>query len=153
MTQRLVVVVEDEVTIAAAIAARLRAEGFRVELAYDGPSGVQLVTRVQPDLVVLDVMLPGLDGLEVCRLIQRERPVPVVMLTARDSEADLLVGLNVGADDYVTKPFSPRELVARINAVLRRVHRQDPASARYGWAPSSSTRIPAAYGAATPTCT
>ena len=116
-------VVEDEETIASAIAARLRSEGFEVEVAADGVAGVALCEKVRPDLVVLDLMLPGLDGLEVCRRIQRDRPVPVVMLTARDSETDMLVGLAVGADDYLTKPFSPRELVARIHAVLRRMER------------------------------
>ncbi len=116
-------VVEDEEPIAAAVAARLRSEGFRVEIAFDGPSGVDLVERLRPDLVVLDLMLPGFDGLEVCRRIQQTRPVPVLMLTARDSETDLLVGLAVGADDYLTKPFSPRELVARVHALLRRVDR------------------------------
>jgi DNA-binding response OmpR family regulator len=123
MAERVVAVIEDEDTIASAVAARLRAEGFHVEVAGDGPSGVALVARLRPDLVVLDVMLPGLDGIEVCREIQRERAVPVLMLTARDSEADLLLGLGVGADDYLTKPFSPRELVARIEAILRRVGR------------------------------
>ncbi|HEX8003269.1 MAG TPA: response regulator transcription factor [Mycobacteriales bacterium] len=123
MTERVVAVIEDEETIASAVAARLRAEGFRVEVAADGPSGVALVQRIEPDLVVLDVMLPGLDGIEVCRLIQRDRPVPVLMLTARDSEADVLLGLGSGADDYLTKPFSPRELVARIEAILRRATR------------------------------
>jgi DNA-binding response OmpR family regulator len=119
----LVVVIEDEAAIADAIAARLVSEGFEVETAGDGPSGVDLVERTHPDLVVLDLMLPGFDGLEVCRRIQRERPVPVLMLTARDSETDVLVGLAVGADDYLTKPFSPRELVARIRTILRRVER------------------------------
>src|SRR5919198_4022743 len=128
MESRTVVVVEDEQIIASAVAARLRKEGFRVEIAADGPSGVELCEQVQPDLVVLDLMLPGFDGLEVCRRIQRDRPVPVIMLTARDSETDLLVGLAVGADDYLTKPFSPRELVARVHALLRRVERA-PASA------------------------
>lgn len=118
-----IVVIEDEAPIAEAIAVRLRSEGFDVELALDGPAGVALVERVQPALVVLDLMLPGLDGLEVCRRIQRERSVPVLMLTARDSETDLLVGLAVGADDYLTKPFSQRELVARIRTILRRVDR------------------------------
>ena len=118
-----VVVVEDETSLAEAIAARLRSEGFTVEIAGDGPGGVELVERIRPDLVVLDLMLPGMDGLEVCRRIQRERPVPVLMLTARDAEADVLVGLAVGADDYLTKPFSPRELVARIRTILRRVER------------------------------
>ena len=126
MTQRVVAVIEDDETIASAVAARLRSAGYAVEVAADGPNGVALVERIRPDLVVLDVMLPGLDGLEVCRLIQRERPVPVLMLTARDSEADLLLGLGVGADDYMTKPFSPRELVARIEAILRRVSRSQP---------------------------
>jgi DNA-binding response OmpR family regulator len=123
MQQRAIAVIEDEETIAAAVAARLRGEGFLVETAADGPAGVALVERMAPDLVVLDVMLPGFDGIEVCRRIQAQRPVPVVMLTARDSETDLLVGLGVGADDYITKPFSLRELVARIQAVLRRVER------------------------------
>jgi DNA-binding response OmpR family regulator len=121
--ERAIAVIEDEETIAAALAARLRKEGFRVETAHDGPSGVALCERMSPDLVVLDVMLPGFDGIEVCRRIQSSRPVPVVMLTARDSETDMLVGLGIGADDYVTKPFSPRELVARVQAVLRRVDR------------------------------
>ena len=120
---RTVVVVEDEEPIASAVAARLRSEGFAVEVATDGPAGVELCQRVQPDLVILDLMLPGLDGLEVCRRIQRDHPVPVLMLTARDSEADVLVGLAVGADDYLTKPFSPRELVARVHAILRRLDR------------------------------
>jgi DNA-binding response OmpR family regulator len=124
MTGQLICVIEDEQVIASAVAARLRAEGFAVEVAHDGPAGVALCDRVRPDLVVLDLMLPGLDGLEVCRRVQRDRPVPVLMLTARAEEADLLVGLAVGADDYVTKPFSPRELVARVRALLRRVERR-----------------------------
>ena len=119
--QRRIAVIEDEATIAAAVAARLRAEGFDVEIANDGIGGVALCQRFRPDLVVLDLMLPGLDGLEVCRRIQRERQIPVLMLTAKDSETDLEVGLGVGADDYMTKPFSPRELVARVRVVLRRV--------------------------------
>jgi DNA-binding response OmpR family regulator len=116
-----VVVIEDEAAIASAVQARLVSAGYDVRVAVDGPSGVDLVADVGPDLVVLDLMLPGLDGLEVCRRIQRDRRVPVLMLTARDSETDLLVGLAVGADDYLTKPFSPRELVARVQAILRRV--------------------------------
>jgi DNA-binding response OmpR family regulator len=120
----LICVIEDEEVIAAAVAARLRAEGFDVAVAHDGNDGVLLCDRVRPDLVVLDLMLPGLDGLEVCRRVQRDRPVPVLMLTARGEESDLLVGLAVGADDYMTKPFSPRELVARIRALLRRVERR-----------------------------
>ena len=123
MQRPVIAVIEDEHTIAASVAARLTKEGFNVELSHDGPAGVELCRRVRPDLVVLDVMLPGLDGYEVCRRIQRDRAVPVLMLTARDEEADMLVGLGVGADDYLTKPFSPRELVARIRAILRRAGR------------------------------
>ncbi|HEY0497805.1 MAG TPA: response regulator transcription factor [Kutzneria sp.] len=123
--QRRVLVVDDEPTIAESVAARLRAEGFEVEIAADGPSAVAAATARRPDLVVLDVMLPGFDGLEVCRRIQAERPVPVLMLTARDEETDLLVGLAVGADDYLTKPFSIRELAARVHALLRRAGRAE----------------------------
>ncbi|MEV4705375.1 response regulator transcription factor [Actinoplanes sp. NPDC049316] len=118
---RRILLVEDERTIADAVAARLRAEGFEVAIAYDGPAAVEAARRDRPDAIVLDVMLPGFDGLEVCRRIQAERPVPVLMLTARDDETDLLVGLAVGADDYLTKPFSMRELTARVHALLRRV--------------------------------
>jgi DNA-binding response OmpR family regulator len=123
MNQRRVLVVDDDPTIADSVAARLRAEGFAVDTAADGPGAVAASRRGRPDLVVLDVMLPGFDGLEVCRRIQAERPVPVLMLTARADETDLLVGLGVGADDYLTKPFSMRELVARVQALLRRSDR------------------------------
>ena len=127
-----ILVIEDEPSIASAVAARLRSEGFAVEVEGTGPSGVARCRELRPALVVLDLMLPGLDGLEVCREIQRERPVPVLMLTARDDEADVLVGLAVGADDYLTKPFSPRELVARVRTILRRASRaDDPAGARH----------------------
>jgi len=125
---RTILVVEDEASIAEAVATRLRSEGFQVSIAADGPSGVELCRGLRPDLVVLDLMLPGLDGLDVCREIQRDRPVPVLMLTARDSETDLIVGLSVGADDYLTKPFSSRELVARVHALLRRVERRPGAA-------------------------
>ena len=134
MGDRRILLVEDERTIAESVAARLRAEGFAVQIAGDGPSAVAAAERDRPDLVVLDVMLPGFDGLEVCRRIQNGgggqavpgrpvRPTPVLMLTARDDETDLLVGLAVGADDYLTKPFSMRELAARVHALLRRVDR------------------------------
>ncbi|HEU5110899.1 MAG TPA: response regulator transcription factor [Micromonosporaceae bacterium] len=123
MNERRILVVEDERTIADSVAARLRAEGFAVEIAGDGPGAVAAVARTRPDLVVLDVMLPGFDGLEVCRRIQADAgaPIAVLMLTARDDETDLLVGLAVGADDYLTKPFSMRELAARVHALLRRL--------------------------------
>jgi DNA-binding response OmpR family regulator len=117
---RTIAIIEDEAPIAAAVAARLRSEGYTVETAGDGPEGIALCDRLQPDLVILDLMLPGLDGLEVCKQIQHERAVPVLMLTARDTETDLVVGLAVGADDYMTKPFSMREVVARVKALLRR---------------------------------
>jgi DNA-binding response OmpR family regulator len=126
-TLRRVLVVEDERTIADSVAARLRAEGFAVEIAGDGPSAMAAARRTPPDAVVLDVMLPGFDGLEVCRRLQADRPVPVLMLTARDDETDLLVGLAVGADDYLTKPFSMRELTARVHALLRRARKTAPA--------------------------
>jgi DNA-binding response OmpR family regulator len=118
-----IVVVEDEAELAAAIAARLRSDGHCVSVAQDGPGAVELIASARPDVVVLDLMLPGFDGLEVCRRIQRDRPVPVIMLTARGSETDLVVGLEVGADDYLAKPVSMRELTARVRALLRRVER------------------------------
>jgi DNA-binding response OmpR family regulator len=118
-----VLVVEDEPAIATAVANRLSAEGWTVEVAGDGHAGVAAARRLRPSLVVLDVMLPGIDGLEVCRQVQAEQAVPVLMLTARDDETDMLIGLGVGADDYMTKPFSMRELVARCKALLRRTER------------------------------
>jgi DNA-binding response OmpR family regulator len=118
-----ILVVEDDRVINQAVADRLTGEGYDVVQAYDGPDAVARFGATAPDLVLLDVMLPGFDGHEVCRRIQAERPVPVLMLTARDDEADILVGLGVGADDYLTKPFRMRELVARVAALLRRVDR------------------------------
>lgn len=120
---RRILVVEDEPVINGALTDRLTAEGYDVAQAYDGPAAVEAFADREPDLVVLDVMLPGFDGYEVCRRIQAVRPVPVLMLTARDDETDVLVGLGVGADDYVTKPFRMREVVARVAALLRRVDR------------------------------
>jgi DNA-binding response OmpR family regulator len=121
--RRRVLVVEDEPTINQAVTDRLVAEGFDVRQAYDGPAAVAAALEWPAELLVLDVMLPGLDGHEVCRRVHAENPVPVLMLTARDDETDVLVGLGVGADDYLTKPFSMRELVARVRVLLRRVDR------------------------------
>ena len=121
---RRVLVVEDDPIINQSVSERLEAEGYDVVRAWDGPGAVAAYGEHAPHLVVLDVMLPGYDGHEVCRRIQADRPVPVLMLTARGEEADVLVGLGVGADDYMTKPFSPRELVARVKALLRRVERR-----------------------------
>jgi DNA-binding response OmpR family regulator len=120
---RRVLVVEDDPIINQTVSDRLQAEGYDVVRAWDGPGAVAAYAEHSPHLVVLDVMLPGYDGHEVCRRIQADRPVPVLMLTARADEADVLVGLGVGADDYLTKPFRMRELVARIGALLRRVER------------------------------
>jgi DNA-binding response OmpR family regulator len=123
VTQQTVLVVDDEEAIAEAVRARLQSEGFQVAVAGDGPDAIALCERIRPDLVVLDLMLPGMDGLEVCRQIQRDRWVPVLMLTARTEEADKVAGFAVGADDYLTKPFSLRELVVRVRAILRRMER------------------------------
>jgi len=123
VTEQTVLVVDDEEAIAEAVRARLQSEGFHVEVAGDGPEAIALCEQVHPDLVVLDLMLPGMDGLEVCRQIQRDRWVPVLMLTARTEEADKVAGFAVGADDYLTKPFSLRELVVRVRAILRRMER------------------------------
>lgn len=127
---RRVLVVEDEPVINQAVTDRLRGSGYDVVQAYDGPGAVTQFAQTDPDVVLLDVMLPGFDGHEVCRRIQAQRPVPVLMLTARDDEADILVGLGVGADDYLTKPFRMRELVARVAALLRRVDRAAELAAR-----------------------
>ena len=123
MTEQTILVVDDEEAIAEAVRARLQSEGFQVVVAGDGPEAIGLCERVRPDLVVLDLMLPGMDGLEVCRQIQRDRWVPVLMLTTRTEEADKVAGFAVGADDYLTKPFSLRELVVRVRAILRRMER------------------------------
>jgi DNA-binding response OmpR family regulator len=115
-----VLVVEDDRTVAEVVTRYLEREGFAVESVGDGNEALARADAQLPDLVVLDIMLPGLDGLEVCRLLRSRAPIPVVMLTARGSEEDRVLGLELGADDYVAKPFSPRELTARVKAVLRR---------------------------------
>jgi DNA-binding response OmpR family regulator len=123
VAEQTVLVVDDEAAIAEAVRARLSSEGFRVVVATDGPQALELAETERPDLVVLDLMLPGMDGLEVCQRLQRDRWVPVLMLTARTEEADKVAGFAVGADDYLTKPFSLRELAERVKAILRRVER------------------------------
>jgi DNA-binding response OmpR family regulator len=117
---RSILVVEDDRKTSAAVKLYLESAGFEVAVAFDGRQGLEAARSLRPDLIVLDVMLPQVDGLEVCRALQAESEVPVILLTARTTEADKLRGLDLGADDYVTKPFSPRELVARVRAVLRR---------------------------------
>ncbi|WP_019873899.1 response regulator transcription factor [Sporichthya polymorpha] len=120
MTGNRVLVVEDDPTVAEVVIAYLSRDGHEVEHAADGQAALDAAARQWPDLVVLDLMLPGIDGLEVCRRLRAVGEVPVIMLTALGSEADRVVGLEVGADDYVTKPFSPRELALRVRSVLRR---------------------------------
>jgi DNA-binding response OmpR family regulator len=116
----LVLVVDDEVPLAAIVASYLVREGFSVVQAHDGPTAVDMAQLHKPDLIVLDVMLPGFDGVEVCRRVRAFTDAYIIMLTARDEELDKIVGLSVGADDYLVKPFSPRELIARVRAMLRR---------------------------------
>jgi DNA-binding response OmpR family regulator len=123
VSEQTVLVVDDEAAIAEAVRARLESEGYRVVVAADGPEAIEAHREHQPDLVVLDLMLPGMDGLEVCKRIQRDRWTPVLMLTAKTEEADKVAGFAVGADDYLTKPFSLRELAVRVRAILRRVER------------------------------
>ncbi|MEW6233276.1 MAG: response regulator transcription factor [Chloroflexota bacterium] len=118
--RRKIMVIDDEKKIVQLVKAYLERDGYKVLAAYDGQEALNLAQREKPDLVVLDLMLPGLSGLDVCRTLRQESDVPIIMLTARAEETDKLVGLELGADDYVTKPFSPRELVARVRAVLRR---------------------------------
>jgi len=115
-----ILLVEDERSIAEGLKISLEAEGFQVGWAKDGHEAVSAWERTRPDLIVLDLMLPGLSGTEVCRTIRARSDVPIIMLTARDAEVDRVVGLEIGADDYLTKPFSTRELIARIRAILRR---------------------------------
>jgi DNA-binding response OmpR family regulator len=115
-----ILVVDDAPNIVELLRMYLEREGYEVAEAGDGPSAIEAHRRIRPDLVLLDVMLPGMDGFEVCRAIRREADTPIVMLTARTDDVDAIVGLEIGADDYVTKPFNPRALVARVKAILRR---------------------------------
>ncbi|MDT0482459.1 MULTISPECIES: response regulator transcription factor [Streptomyces] len=125
-TRPRVLVVDDDPTVAEVVAGYLDRAGYLVDRAADGPDALARAAANRPDLVVLDLMLPGMDGLEVCRRMRGRGPVPVIMLTARGDEDDRILGLEVGADDYVTKPFSPRELVLRVESVLRRSRPSQP---------------------------
>ena len=116
-----ILVVDDEPTLVETIRYSLKKEGYEIVVALDGLKALEVARQERPDLVILDVMLPGLDGFEVCRALRRETIVPILMLTARDDEIDKVVGLEIGADEYMTKPFSMRELIARVRAMLRRV--------------------------------
>jgi len=116
-----VLVVEDEKILQETLAYNLRHQGYQVETSGDGKAAIELARTFHPDVIILDIMLPGMDGFEVCRILRQEMTTPILMLTARDDEIDRIVGLEVGADDYLTKPFSMRELMARVKAILRRV--------------------------------
>jgi len=130
-----VLVVDDDKKTVDLIRLYLEKDGYQVLTAFDGRQALDLSRRRQPGLIILDLMLPRVDGLDVCRILRSESKVPIIMLTAKTTEEDKLVGLDLGADDYVTKPFSPRELVARVRAVLRRMHTEDdsgPAELTFG---------------------
>ena len=116
-----ILVVDDEISLQETVAYNLKKQGYDVQTTGDGTEALEMAREMQPDLIILDVMLPGLDGFEICRILRREMTTPVLMLTARDDEIDRVVGLEVGADDYMAKPFSMRELIARVKAMLRRV--------------------------------
>ncbi|TET52415.1 MAG: response regulator transcription factor [Anaerolineales bacterium] len=124
MTKRRILVVDDDRKIVDLVRLYLEKDGYRVSVAYDGLQALEMAHQRRPDLIVLDLMLPGMDGLDVCRTLQGESEVPIIMLTARTTDEDRLIGLEIGADDYITKPFNPRELVARVRAVLRRIDRE-----------------------------
>jgi DNA-binding response OmpR family regulator len=128
---RNILLVEDEKTLAKALKFNLEKEGFRVEVAFDGEEALNAMSRKEPDLVILDLMLPKIDGYEVCRSIRRSSDVPIIMLTARDEDIDKILGLELGADDYMTKPFNTRELLARIRAILRRTVQQAAAAKNF----------------------
>ncbi|SVA66768.1 uncharacterized protein METZ01_LOCUS119622, partial [marine metagenome] len=126
VTGEKILVVEDEQNILEAIKYSMNTEGFEVYVAEDGEKGLEMAREISPDLVILDVMLPKLDGFEVCRILRRDMDIPVFMLTAKAEEIDRVVGLEIGADDYITKPFSMRELLARVRNALRRSSRSGP---------------------------
>ncbi|PDV96669.1 response regulator transcription factor [Candidatus Chloroploca asiatica] len=125
-----ILLVEDETTLAETLRYNLEREGYTVLTATDGVQGLELARRAQPDLMVLDIMLPRLDGFSVCRILRQESDIPVIMLTARQDEVDRIAGLELGADDYISKPFSLGEFLARVRAIMRRTERQPRTSAR-----------------------
>lgn len=136
-----ILVIDDEPSIVNLVSAYLKPEGYEVHTAADGPAGLKAARAFKPDLIVLDVMLPGMDGIELLSRLRRESDVYVILLTARTEETDKLVGLSVGADDYVTKPFSPRELTARVKAALRRMKAGPGSGAEGGVLSFRSLRI------------
>jgi len=134
MTKRKILVVDDDPKIVELVRLYLEKDGYRVLVAYDGLKALEIARQKRLDLIVLDLLLPGMDGLDVCRVLKAETEVPIIMLTARTTDEDKLIGLELGADDYITKPFNPREVVARVRAVLRRVGKdapQGPAEMRF----------------------
>jgi DNA-binding response OmpR family regulator len=135
MADAKILVVDDDKKIVELVTLYLKKDGYHVLTAYDGQQAIELARRKQPDLVVLDLMLPQVDGMDVCRILRAESPLPIIMLTGRSTDDDKLEGLDLGADDYVTKPFNPRELLARIRAVLRRTAGKEeagPTEVRFG---------------------
>ena len=133
MTGKKILVVDDDIKTVELVKLYLNRDGYRVLTAYDGIEALRLARESHPDLIVLDLMLPGLDGLQVCQALRAESDVPIIMLTARTTDEDKLTGLGLGADDYVTKPFSPKELAARVRAVLRRLPgERAPAEIKHG---------------------
>jgi DNA-binding response OmpR family regulator len=133
MVGKRVLVVDDDVKTVELVKLYLNRDGYRVFTAYDGVEALRLARVGKPDLIVLDLMLPGIDGLEICRTLRDESDVPIIMLTAKTTDQDKLTGLDLGADDYVTKPFSPRELAARVRAILRRLPgERGPDEIKYG---------------------
>jgi two-component system alkaline phosphatase synthesis response regulator PhoP len=133
MASKRVLVVDDDVKTVELVKLYLNRDGYRVLTAYDGTEALRLAREGHPDLIVLDLMLPGIDGLEICRTLRGESDVPIIMLTAKTTDQDKLIGLDLGADDYVTKPFSPRELAARVRVVLRRLPgERGPNEIKYG---------------------
>jgi DNA-binding response OmpR family regulator len=135
-----ILVVDDEPTIREVVGLYLRRDGFTVDVAEDGTTALTMVARDRPDLIILDLMLPGIDGLEFTKQVRQTGSLPIIMLTARSEEIDRVLGLELGADDYVTKPFSPRELVARVRAVLRR------SQAAAGSVPTEALQVPIVAG-------